>query len=43
MLVKDRMNREVVTVPPSTTIIEAQKIMKDKNIRRLPVVEKRSW
>ncbi|HXL01620.1 MAG TPA: CBS and ACT domain-containing protein [Candidatus Atribacteria bacterium] len=40
MLVKDRMNKEVVTVPPSTTVLEAEKIMKDKNIRRLPVVEK---
>lgn len=40
MLIKNRMNREVVTIPPSTTILEAQKIMKDKNIRRLPVVEK---
>ncbi len=40
MLVRDRMNKEVVTISPSTTILEAQKIMKDKNIRRLPVVEK---
>jgi len=38
MLVRDRMNKEVVTISPSTTILEAQKIMKDKNIRRLPVV-----
>ncbi|MGC8777515.1 MAG: CBS and ACT domain-containing protein [Candidatus Caldatribacteriaceae bacterium] len=39
MLVRDRMQREVITVPSSTTILEAQKIMKDRGIRRLPVVD----
>lgn len=39
MLVRDRMQREVITIPSSTTILEAQKIMKDRKIRRLPVVD----
>ncbi|MCX7667555.1 MAG: CBS and ACT domain-containing protein, partial [Atribacterota bacterium] len=39
MLVRDRMQREVITIPSSTTILEAQKIMKDRRIRRLPVVD----
>ena len=39
MLVKDRMTREVITISSHTPILEAQKIMKDKKIRRLPVVD----
>lgn len=39
MLVRDRMQREVITIPSSTAILEAQKIMKDRKIRRLPVVD----
>ncbi|MCX6089906.1 MAG: CBS and ACT domain-containing protein [Atribacterota bacterium] len=39
MLVRDRMSKGVVTIPSSTTILEAEKIMKEKGIRRLPVVD----
>lgn len=39
MLVRDRMQKVVITVSSSTTILEAQKIMKDNKIRRLPVVD----
>ncbi|BER91973.1 CBS and ACT domain-containing protein [Thermatribacter velox] len=39
MLVRDRMTREVITINSHTPILEAQKIMKDKKIRRLPVVD----
>ncbi|MBC7216659.1 MAG: CBS domain-containing protein [Candidatus Caldatribacterium sp.] len=39
MLVRDRMTREVVTIPSSTTILEAQKIMRESRVRRLPVVD----
>jgi len=39
MLVRDRMQRNVITVPSSTTILEAQKIMRERVIRRLPVVD----
>lgn len=39
MLVRDRMTKEVVTIPSSTTIFEAQKIMRESRIRRLPVVD----
>ncbi|RAV04534.1 CBS domain-containing protein [Paenibacillus sp. YN15] len=33
------MSRDVTTVTPDTTVDEAAKIMADKQIRRLPVVE----
>ena len=39
MLVRDRMSRDVVTIPSSVTILEAQKIMRESRIRRLPVVD----
>lgn len=39
MLVRDRMTRDVVTIPSSTTILEAQKIMRESRVRRLPVVD----
>lgn len=38
MLVRDWMTRPVYTVTPKTPIVEAHKIMKDKAIRRLPVI-----
>ena len=38
-LVKDWMTRDVVTVTPDTTLPEAHRLMTDKKIRRLPVVE----
>ncbi|MGE5454984.1 MAG: CBS and ACT domain-containing protein [Methylocystaceae bacterium] len=40
MKVKDRMSANPFTVNPDTNVAEAFKMMKDKNIRRLPVVEK---
>ncbi|MFT9846123.1 CBS domain-containing protein [Aneurinibacillus sp. REN35] len=39
MRVKDLMTPVVITITPSTTIQEAERIMKDKNIRRLIVVD----
>lgn len=38
-LVKDWMTSEVVTITPDTTLPEAHRLMADKHIRRLPVVE----
>lgn len=38
-LVKDWMTREVITITPNTTLPEAHRLMTDKKIRRLPVVE----
>jgi acetoin utilization protein AcuB len=40
MRVKDMMTKNPITVNPETLVLDAQKIMKQKNIRRLPVVEK---
>lgn len=34
------MTRNPITVQPETLVLDARKIMKEKNIRRLPVVEK---
>jgi acetoin utilization protein AcuB len=39
MKVKDRMTVDVKTVGPDTSITEAFKIMKENNIRRLPVIK----
>jgi acetoin utilization protein AcuB len=38
MLVKDWMTREVVSIPPDTTLPEAHRLMVQKRIRRLPVL-----
>jgi acetoin utilization protein AcuB len=40
MRAKDIMTKNPVTVNPETLVLNAEKIMKQKNIRRLPVVEK---
>lgn len=40
MRAKDMMTKNPVTVDPDTLVLDAQRIMKQKNIRRLPVVEK---
>ena len=40
MLVKDVMTRNVITVSKDTSVGEAQRIMKEHNFRRLPVVDK---
>lgn len=40
MKIKYWMTKDPITVTPDTLAVEAQKIMKDNHIRRLPVVEK---
>jgi len=40
MRAKDMMTKNPITVNPDTLVLDAQRIMKQKNIRRLPVVEK---
>jgi acetoin utilization protein AcuB len=40
MRIKDVMTRNPVTVDSETLVLDAQKIMKENNIRRLPVVDK---
>jgi len=40
MKVKYWMTKDPITVRPDTLVLEAQKIMKENKIRRLPVVEK---
>ena len=40
MRIRDVMTKNPVTVDSETLVIDAQKIMKEKNIRRLPVVDK---
>ena len=40
MLVKDIMTSKLVTVPSNAPVAEAQSIMRENNIRRLPVIEK---
>ncbi len=39
MLVKDRMSKPVITIAPETSVQEALRIMREKKIRRLPVME----
>ncbi len=39
MLVQGVMTRNVITVSPNTSVIDAQKIMKEHNFSRLPVVD----
>ncbi len=39
MLVRDRMTANPITVTPHTPVFESLKIMRDKNIRRLPVLK----
>src|SRR5574342_299105 len=38
-LVRDWMTREVITISPETSLAEAHKLMKEKRVRRLPVVD----
>ena len=40
MRIRDMMTRNPITVDSETLVIDAQKIMKENNIRRLPVVDK---
>jgi acetoin utilization protein AcuB len=39
MLISDWMTREVITVEPDVSMMQASKILKEKQIRRLPVVD----
>jgi acetoin utilization protein AcuB len=39
MLVKEWMTKEVLTITPETSMMKASRLMKDKKIRRLPVVD----
>jgi len=41
MLIKDRMTRPPITAPPEMPIQEALKLMRERGIRRLPVVDKK--
>jgi len=41
MLVQGVMTKDVITVPEDAQVVDALKIMKEKNFRRLPVVDKR--
>ena len=38
-LVRDWMTREVITIAPNTSLAQAHKLMQEKRIRRLPVVD----
>ncbi len=38
-LVRDWMTRDIITISPDTSILEAGRLMVDRTIRRLPVVE----
>lgn len=40
MLIQERMTHPVITIRPETSMQEAYNLMRDKKIRRLPVVEK---
>lgn len=40
LLVKDWMQTDVITGAPDTPMLEAHKMMREKNIRRLPVVKR---
>ena len=41
MLIKDRMTKPPITAPPGMPIQEALKLMRERGIRRLPVVDKK--
>lgn len=38
LLVKDWMTTDVITITPETTLTDAAALMRDQNIRRLPIV-----
>jgi acetoin utilization protein AcuB len=40
MRIKDVMTKNPITVDSETLVLDAQKIMKERNIRRLPIVDK---
>ena len=40
MRIRDIMTKNPISVDPDTLVLDAQKIMKENNIRRLPIVDK---
>ena len=42
MLVYERMTRHPITVSPDTTVADALQLMRENNVRRLPVIDKKS-
>ncbi len=43
MLIREWMTKDVITVTPDTSMLKASKLMKDHNIRRLPVLDGSMW
>jgi len=41
MLVKERMSRHPITIPPDTSLHDALRIMREEKVRRLPVLDKK--
>jgi acetoin utilization protein AcuB len=41
MIIKDWMTKDVITVDPEASMMRAAKLMKEKGIRRLPVVDEK--
>ena len=39
MIIKNWITKDVITVDPETSMMRAAKLMKEKGIRRLPVVD----
>ncbi len=39
MLIREIMHKNPITIPPETPLFEAYKIMQEKNIRHLPILE----
>ncbi len=39
MLIKDWMTKEVIFATPETSVVKATKLMKDNNIKQLPIVD----
>jgi acetoin utilization protein AcuB len=42
MLVRDRMSRTPATVTPDTSYDEAMRLMRDRKVRRFPVVDRQN-
>jgi acetoin utilization protein AcuB len=42
MLVYERMTRHPITISPDTPVAEALRMMRDNNVRRFPVIDKKS-
>ncbi|MBN1581702.1 MAG: CBS domain-containing protein [Anaerolineae bacterium] len=42
MLVYERMTRHPITIPPELPVADALKLMRDENVRRFPVIDKKN-